>query len=153
MNYVLLKMSTFPVVSHVVNAKASPEWRLNPSFGTKKTCAFPLNRGVPSIEVTGTKTMWMFIRDQIVVSPEWRCPLKRGVPKERFRCKLCKGGCAERSLKWLDYNKQFIHRIHRVCWTWLDCNSQWRISMCLKSGSKSLLPPFKGILAVIVARV
>ena len=44
-----LKISTFFVVSHVLSAKVSPEWRLNPGFRTKKTCPFPLNRGVPSI--------------------------------------------------------------------------------------------------------
>ena len=38
------------VVSHFLIAKVSPEWRLNPGFGTKKKCPFPLNRGVPSIE-------------------------------------------------------------------------------------------------------
>ena len=43
---------------------------------TKKSCAFPLNRGVPSIEVTNTKITWTFFRDQILcpLSPEWRCP-------------------------------------------------------------------------------
>ena len=87
-----LKISTFFVVSHVMSAKVSHEWRLNPGFGTKKMCPFPLNRGVPSIEVTDT-----FFQDQIVVSPEWRCLLNRGGPKERFHCKLCRGGCVEKS--------------------------------------------------------
>ena len=36
-----LKISTFFVVSHVLSAKVSPEWRLNPGFRTKKTCPFP----------------------------------------------------------------------------------------------------------------
>ena len=55
-------------------------WRLNPGFGIQKTCPFPLNRDVPSIEVMDTKIMLAFFWDQIL------CPLKRGVPKERFHC-------------------------------------------------------------------
>ena len=56
------------------------EWRLNPGFGTKKECSFPLNTSsylevCPSIEVTDSKIMWTFFREQIMfVSPEWRCP-------------------------------------------------------------------------------
>ena len=64
-----LKISTFFVVSHVLSAKVSPEWRLNPGFRTKKTCPFPLNRGVPSIKVTDIKIMWTSFPDQIL------CPL------------------------------------------------------------------------------
>ena len=33
----------------------------------------------------GTKIMRRFFRYQ-TVSPDWKCPLYRGVPKERFRC-------------------------------------------------------------------
>ena len=121
-----LKISTFFVVSHVMSAKESHEWWLNSGLGTKKMSPFPLNRGLPSIEVTDAKNMWRFFQDQIVVSPEWRCSLNRGVPKERFHCKLCRGGCVEKSLRWLDSNKQFVHRIHKVHLTWLDCDSQWR---------------------------
>ena len=77
--------------------------------GTKKSCAFPLNRGVPSIEVTNTKITWTFFRDYIlcpldggVPSVAWvtntkiiwkffwdqiLCPLNWGVPKERFHCR------------------------------------------------------------------
>ena len=33
----------------------SPEWRLNPGFGTQKEGPFPLNRCAPLIEVTDTK--------------------------------------------------------------------------------------------------
>ena len=68
----LLNISMIFVVSHFLSAKVTREWRLNPSFGTKKKCPSPLNRGVPSIE------------DQIL------CPLNGGVPlikvfqKERF---------------------------------------------------------------------
>ena len=46
----LLNISMIFVVSHFLSAKVTPEWRLNPSFGTKKKCPSPLNRGVPSIE-------------------------------------------------------------------------------------------------------
>ena len=47
----------------------SPKWRLNPDFWTQKKCPFPLNRGVPSTEVTDTKEiMWAFyiFQDQIL---------------------------------------------------------------------------------------
>ena len=73
-----LNLSTLFVVSHFSSAKVPPEWRLNPSFGTQNTCPFPLNRGVPSIEVTNTKIKWTFFWDQIL------CPLNGDVPKERF---------------------------------------------------------------------
>ena len=75
-----LNLSTLFVVSHFSSAKVSPEWRLNPSFGTQNKCPFPLNRGVPSMEVTNTKIKWIFFRDQIL------CPLNGGVSKERFHC-------------------------------------------------------------------
>ena len=42
------------------SAKVSPEWRLDLGVGTLKKCPFPLNRGVPSKEVTNTKIMWTF---------------------------------------------------------------------------------------------
>ena len=45
-----LNISMISVVSHFLSAKVSPEWRLNPGFGTKKKCPFPLNRVGPSIE-------------------------------------------------------------------------------------------------------
>ena len=32
------------VVSHLLSTNVSPEWRLNPGFGTQKKCPFPLNR-------------------------------------------------------------------------------------------------------------
>ena len=47
-----LKISTLVVISHTFRAKVSPEWRLNSGFRTQKKCPLPLNRGVPSIEVT-----------------------------------------------------------------------------------------------------
>ena len=43
---------------------------LNPGFGTQKKGPFPLNKGVPSTEVTDTKIMWINI-------------LSQGVPKDR----------------------------------------------------------------------
>ena len=52
-----LKISTLFVISHILRAKVSPEWRLNSSFRTQKKCPFPLIRGVPSIEETNTKIM------------------------------------------------------------------------------------------------
>ena len=42
------------VVSHFLSAKVTPEWRLN---RTQNNCPFPLNRGVPLIEVIDTKIM------------------------------------------------------------------------------------------------
>ena len=85
-----LKISTLFVASHVLSAKVSPEWKSNPGFGTQKTCAFLLNRGVPSIEVTDTKIMWTFFRDQIL------CPLNGGVswidvPQKRVSTVFSKG--------------------------------------------------------------
>ena len=35
-----LNLSTFVVVSHFLSAKASPEWRLKPGFGTQKKVSF-----------------------------------------------------------------------------------------------------------------
>ena len=52
-----LKLSTLFVISNVLGAKVSPEWRLNLVFGTQKKCPFSLNRGVPSTEVTDRKIM------------------------------------------------------------------------------------------------
>ena len=56
-----LNLSTMFVDSYFLSAKVSPEWRLNQGFGTQRSCFFfPLNRRVPSIEVTNTKIMWTF---------------------------------------------------------------------------------------------
>ena len=52
----------------------TPEGRLNLGFGTQNKYPFPVNRGVPVIEVTDTKIMLTFFRGQIL------CPLNRGVP-------------------------------------------------------------------------
>ena len=62
------------VVSNVLIARVSPEWRLKPGSATQKKCPFLLNRGVPLKEVTNTKIMWALFRDQIL------CPLNGGVP-------------------------------------------------------------------------
>ena len=64
-------------VSHFLtflSAKVFPEWKLNPGFGTQKKCFFPLNKSIPSIEVTNTKILWTFFRDQIL------SPLNGAVP-------------------------------------------------------------------------
>ena len=64
-NVLHLNVLTLFVVCHFLNARISPEWRLNPGFGTPKRCRFPLNQGVPSIEETG-----------------------QGVPRERFHGRM-----------------------------------------------------------------
>ena len=56
------------------STKVSPEWSMNPGFGTQTMCPFPPNRGVLSIEVTDTKIMWALFQDQIL------CPLNGCVP-------------------------------------------------------------------------
>ena len=43
-------------------------------LGLRKKCPFPLNRGVPSTDVTGKKIIRIFAWDQILH------PLNRGVP-------------------------------------------------------------------------
>ena len=83
---IILILSTIFVISHLLIAKMSLEWRLNLGFGAQKQCPFLLNRGVPRTEVTNTKIMWTFFQDQILR----RCPLNRGVPKERFQCTINK---------------------------------------------------------------
>ena len=47
---------------------------VNPGFRDPEKCAFPLNRGVPSLEGIDTKIMRTFFRDQI------SCPLNGGDP-------------------------------------------------------------------------
>ena len=73
-----LNLSTIFVVSHFLIAKVYPEWRLNPRFGSQKKC--PFHRGNK-------------YKDYVNVFPapnsvflEWRCPLHKSVPKERFQC-------------------------------------------------------------------
>ena len=75
-----LKISTLFTVTHFSSSKVF-------RFATQKKCPFPLSRAVPSKEVINTKIMWAFFQEQIL-SPEWRCPLNRSVPKERFHCTL-----------------------------------------------------------------
>ena len=72
-------LSTRLVVSHYFSAKVSPEWRLNSGFGTQKKCPFPLNRSVPSLEVTDAKIMWTIFGTKVCVpwmevSLVWRSP-------------------------------------------------------------------------------
>ena len=71
-----------------LSVKVSSEWRLNLGLGTQKRCPLALNRGISSLKVTDTKTMWAFFPGPNFVSTEWRCPLNRGVPKERLRMPL-----------------------------------------------------------------
>ena len=75
-----LKISTLFAVSHFSSSNVF-------RFGIQKKCLFPLNRSVPSKEVINTKITWAFFQEQIL-SPEWQCPLNRGVPNERFHCTL-----------------------------------------------------------------
>ena len=74
----LLKtVSTIIVVSQFLtflSARVFPEWKLNPGFGTQKKCFFPLNKSILSVEVTNTKILWTFFRDQIL------SPLNGAVP-------------------------------------------------------------------------
>ena len=60
-------LSTLLVVSHYFSAKVSPEWRLNLGFGTQKKCPFPLNRSVPSLEVTDAKIMLTIFGTKVCV--------------------------------------------------------------------------------------
>ena len=53
-----LNLSMMFVDSHFLIAKVSAEW-LNSALATQKRCLFPLNRGVPSPEVTNLYTKIM----------------------------------------------------------------------------------------------
>ena len=64
----------------LLRVKLSFEWKLNPGFGTQKKCPFPYNR------VNNYKDYANIFPGPNFVSPEWRCPLNRTVPKERFHC-------------------------------------------------------------------
>ena len=62
------------MVSHFLNAEVSPEImevKIYPGFGTQKTCSFLSNRGVPLTDVTDTKIIWTFSRDQIFCALSW----------------------------------------------------------------------------------
>ena len=54
-----LNLSMMFVDSHFLIAKVSAEWRLKSALATQKRCLFPLNRGVPSPEVTNLYTKIM----------------------------------------------------------------------------------------------
>ena len=47
-----LNLPKILLVSLFLSAKVFPDWRFHLGFKTRKKCPFPLNRGVPSIEVT-----------------------------------------------------------------------------------------------------
>ena len=75
-------LSTLLVVSHVLSTKVSPEWRKNLGF---KKCSFPLNRGVPSTELTDKKITWIFARGQISHPLDGSVPwIDWGVLMKRF---------------------------------------------------------------------
>ena len=59
------------MASHYLISKVFPEWRLNPGFGIKKKCPFPLNRGVPSIKITNTNIYVNIFPGPNFVSLEW----------------------------------------------------------------------------------
>ena len=75
-------LSLIFLVSHFWIAKVSPEWRLNLGFGTQKKCPFPFKRG------GRYKDYVNIFPGPNFVSLERRCPLNRGVPKERFHCNI-----------------------------------------------------------------
>ena len=71
-------LSTLFVISPVLSAKVFPEWTSNPVLGTQKTCPFPLNRGVPSLDVTDsniTRIIFYFFWNQFWV-PSMEVPLE-----------------------------------------------------------------------------
>ena len=76
-----LKLSTLFVVSRFLSV--SPKGRLNPVFRPRKKCPFPLNRGVPSIGDNRYQDYLYIFPEQNFVSPEWSCPLNKGVPNIR----------------------------------------------------------------------
>ena len=82
-----LKLSTFVVVSHFLSAKVSPEWRLKPGFGTQKKVSLPPDQRCPFNRGNKYKDYVNIFPGPNFVSPEWRCPLYRGVPNERFHYK------------------------------------------------------------------
>ena len=81
-----LILSTLFVVSRFLSAKVFPEWRLNLDFRTQKRCpAFPWIDESPQWRWQIQSLQSLFPGPNFV-SPEWRCPLNRGVPKERLHC-------------------------------------------------------------------
>ena len=72
----------------------------------EKTCPFPLNRAVPSEEVTDTKNMWTFLRTNFC-DPWMEVPLNRGFPNlnESFHCIwMSTNSLYMRNIKTLNYN-------------------------------------------------
>ena len=59
-------------------AKVPPYWKLNPGFVAQKNCLFPLNRGVPSMEVTNSKVMWTSISGTKFCDPWMEVAQRRG---------------------------------------------------------------------------
>ena len=78
-------------------------------FGTHKKSLFPLNRGVPSIEVADTKITRAFFRDQIL------CPLNGGVPEkemsQRRGSTVFKNKVHVQNKRSLRKNKSFIETV------------------------------------------
>ena len=73
-----LNLSTIFVVSHFLIAtfKVSPKWKLKPCFWNQKKCPrCPFNRG------NKDKDYVNIFPGPNFVSPEWRCPFNRGLPK------------------------------------------------------------------------
>ena len=79
-----LNLSKIFVVNHFFSAKVSAEWRLNQGFGTQKNCPFPVNRGIPSTEVTKQRLYDHFSGTKFVSLnggvPWIEVPQRRGSP-------------------------------------------------------------------------
>ena len=125
-------VSTIIVVSHFLtflSAKVFPEWKLNPGFGTQKKCFFPLNKSIPSIEVTNTKILWTFFRDQIL------SPLNGAVPW--IEVSQRRGSTVlsiwKRKLTVSSGIKYFLRRPFVQL-----CMRNWRSKLCLPSKTWSL---------------
>ena len=81
-----LNLSTLFMVSRLLSAKVFPEWRLNADFGSQKRYpAFPWIDESPQWRWQIQSLQSLFPGPNFV-SPEWRCPLNRVVPKERLHC-------------------------------------------------------------------
>ena len=79
-----LNLSTIFVVNSFLIAKVTPEWRVNPGFGTQKKCPFSCgDRLCPFYRGNKNKDYVNIFPGPNFVSPEWRCPLNRGVLEER----------------------------------------------------------------------
>ena len=88
------------MASHYLISKVFPEWRLNPGFGIKKECPFPLNRGVPSIKITNTNIYVNIFPGPNFVSLEWRCSFYSGVQRQEvLPYVLLMAACSTRACK------------------------------------------------------